>query len=128
MNRSIAASYRESEILTAPPGRLLIITYDALLASMARARVGLELQNREVVHSGLDRSRALLGELLATLDRNAGSDLADRLAALYVFLLGELDGISLRGDAARLARHIGIVRELRDAYATIVGRVPEPVS
>jgi flagellar protein FliS len=114
-------SYRESEILTAPPGRLLVITFDALIAAMTRARVGITMQDATVSAAGFDRARGLLGELLVTLDRKAGGDLAERLAAIYVFMLQELDALALRANATRLERHIGMVRDLRDAFAQIAG-------
>lgn len=111
--------YREAEILTAPPARLLIITYDALLAALARARMGITMQQHEMASGGFARARALLGELLATLDRRNGGELADRLASIYAFLLSELDSVALRGDVTRLERHAGLIRELRDAFAEI---------
>lgn len=120
VSRSVAATaYRESEVLAASPGRLLVITYDALVSSLTRARVGLAMQKPDVAASGFDRSRLLLGELLATLNHEAGGDIAARLAALYVFLLGEIDSVALHGDTGQLDRYIGMIQDIRDAFATI---------
>ena len=110
-------SYREAEILTASKERLLIITYDALIAAMTRAQVGMRMNDHAVTSVGTDRARNLLLELLATLDRKAGGELGDRLAAIYVYLITELSTVVLRGDHAALARHIEMVRELREAFA-----------
>ncbi|MHB1298123.1 MAG: flagellar export chaperone FliS [Gemmatimonadaceae bacterium] len=129
MNRtSQVSAYRESEILAATRGGLLVITYDALIAAMTRAQVGITMKNRDVSTSGFGRARVLLAELLATLNQEAGGDLARRLASVYVFLLGELDAASLGGDDGKLDRHIAMVRELRDAYAEISSRAPATVS
>lgn len=119
-------SYRESEVLTAPPGRLLVITFDALLAALARARVGITMANPELTVAGFDKARDLLAELLVTLDRDRGGDLAQRLAAIYVFLLGEIDTLALRPDAARLERHVTMMRELREAFAQAAQAAPTP--
>ncbi|MBX3174831.1 MAG: flagellar export chaperone FliS [Gemmatimonadaceae bacterium] len=119
MPRPSVQQYREAEILTASPGRLLVITYDALLAAMTRARVGIAMKDEQVTSSGLDRARGLLGELLATLDHSVGGDLSKQLSALYVFLLTEMGSVALRGDVNMLDRHIHIVRELRDAWVQI---------
>ncbi|MFI5309594.1 MAG: flagellar export chaperone FliS [Gemmatimonadales bacterium] len=114
-----ALAYRESEILTASPSRLVVITYDALLAAMTRARVGIAMQNHDVAFPALQKSRELVGELLASLDRDRGGDIAVRLSALYVFVLGDLLSVGLYADVKRLDRNIAIVRELREAFAQI---------
>jgi len=110
-------AYRESEVLTASRERLLVITFDALVASLTRAKLGATMQNREVTINGIDRARALLAELLVTLDHDAGGDLSRRLASVYVFILGELDRLALKPEAGALARHVHLVTELRDAFA-----------
>ena len=37
-----AARYRETEVLTATPGQLVVLLYDHLLISLRRARVAME--------------------------------------------------------------------------------------
>lgn len=110
-------AYRESEVLTASRERLLVITFDALVAAITRAKVGASMQNREVCINGIDRARAILTELLVTLDYEAGGDIAKRLASVYVFVLGDLDRVALRPDARQLERHVTMMTELRDAFA-----------
>ena len=110
-------AYRESEILTASKERLLVLTFDALVAALTRAKVGAGMENREVCLDGIDRARGFLTELLVTLDYEAGGDIAKRLSAIYVFVLSDLDRLSLRPDARQLERHAHMMTELRDAFA-----------
>lgn len=110
-------AYRESEVLSASRERLLIIAFDALVAALTRAKVGASLHNREVCIDGIDRSRGILTELLVTLDVEAGGDLARRLSAVYVFVLGDLDRLALRPEQRQLERHVAMMTELRDAFA-----------
>lgn len=119
MSRPSVQSYREAEILTASPGRLLLITFDALLAAMTRARVGITMGDDSVASNGLDRARNCLGELLATLDKDKGGAIAEQLASIYVFMMVDLGSVALRRDVARLERHIAMVRELRETFAQI---------
>lgn len=117
-----ASAYRETEVLSAPPGRLVVITFDGLLASMARARVGIAMSNHEVLQASIDKSRGLLCQLLVTLDRERGGDIAARLFSLYLFVLGELLELSMRPDLDRLDRNISLIRELRDAFNQIASQ------
>ena len=125
---SSVRSYRAADVLSATPGRLLLITFDALIAALTRARVGTTMADAGVAGSGLERARLLVGELLATLNREAGGDLADRLAAIYVFLLSDLATLAIAPDAGRLARHTELVRELRDAFAVAAEQPTAKVS
>jgi flagellar protein FliS len=120
-----ANAYRETDVLSAPPGRLVVLTFDGLLAAMTRARVGIAMKNHEVTLPAIDKSRALLCELLVSLDRERGGDIAARLFSLYLFVLGELLEISLKPDQARLERNISLVRELRDAFNQVAS-MPKP--
>lgn len=117
MNRhSQVNAYREREVLSADRGKLLVLTFDALVASMTRARLAV---SRDLASDALSRARDLLAELLVTLDRAKGGAIADQLSALYVFVLSELDAIAIRPDAARLDRNLHVIQELRDAFAQI---------
>jgi flagellar protein FliS len=117
-----ASAYREAEVLSAPPGRLVVITFDGVLASLTRARVGIAMSNHEVLLSSVDKARGLLCQLLTSLDRDRGGDIAKRLFALYLFVLGELLEISMRPDLGRLDRNISLIRELRDAFDQIASQ------
>lgn len=109
--------YRESEILSASPARLLTITFDFALSQMTRARVGIDCKKSEITLPALDKARQAIGELLASIDSERGGELAHRLTAVYVFVLAELVEIGRSQDSKRLERNTQLIRELRDAFA-----------
>jgi flagellar protein FliS len=112
-----ATRYRETEVLTATPGQLVVLLYDHLLLSLRRARVAMDARDFEAQGVCLEKGRDVLTELLVTLDRDRGGEVASNLAALYSFLLGELVQVGIRADAARLDRVAGMINDLRDAFA-----------
>lgn len=114
-----ATRYRETEVLTATPGQLVVLLYDHLLLSLRRARAAMEAGDLEARSAALDKGREVLTELLVTLDRERGGEVASNLAALYSFLLGELVQVGVRADAARLDRVTRMIAELRDAFAQL---------
>ena len=114
-----ATRYRETEVLTATPGQLVVLLYDHLLVSLRRAKVAMEAGDADVKSDHLEKSRNVLTELLVTLDRERGGEVAANLAALYSFLLGELVQVGVRGDVARLERVTHMINELRDAFAQL---------
>ena len=114
-----ATRYRETEVLTATPGQLVVLLYDHLLVSLRRASVAMAGKDLELQSECLEKSRNALTELLVTLDREKGGEVASNLAALYTFLLGELVLVGVRADLARLDRVTRMIAELRDAFAQV---------
>lgn len=116
---SQASQYQEVAVRSASPGQLVVMVYDHLLLNLRRARLAVEQGNAELRATALDRARAALGELLATLDMERGGEIAGQLNGVYAFLLGELTDFARRPSVARLDRVIGMVDELRSAFAAV---------
>jgi flagellar protein FliS len=114
-----ASRYRETEVLTATPGQLVVLLYDHLLVSLRRARAAMDAGDADLQSETLEKGRSVLTELLVTLDRERGGEVAENLAALYSFLLGELVQVGVRADGARLDRVTHMIAELRDAFAQL---------
>jgi flagellar secretion chaperone FliS len=114
-----AGTYQEMEILSASPGDLVVIVYDHLLVSLRRARIAIENDNAELRSTLLARSSDLLSELLSSLDHERGGRIAGELSGLYAFIMGQLVDLGRVPDVAHLDRILGIVVELRDAFAEI---------
>jgi flagellar protein FliS len=111
-----AASYRELEVLAAPPERLLLMLFDQALVQFERARIGVETGNAVLQTTALTRVRNIIGELLATLDFEQGGEIAVQLGDLYQFLLVQLLELGKRPDVATIRRLAGIVGTLRDGF------------
>jgi flagellar secretion chaperone FliS len=117
-------TYREMEVRSASPGELVVMLYDHLLKHLGRVRLLLEPSSISARSDALQVCRTTLSELLVTLDRERGGDLATHLAAIYSFLLGELATLGLRPDAPRVERIISIVSGLREAFAVAAASTP----
>jgi flagellar protein FliS len=119
-----AGRYREAEVLSASPGKLVVIIYDHLLANLQRARFHMSPQDAVARCEALERARAALTELLVALDRGRGEDVAERLASLYSFLLGELSVLGVKPNLERLDTAIAMVAELRYAFRVAANATP----
>ncbi|ODT01330.1 MAG: flagellar export chaperone FliS [Gemmatimonadetes bacterium SCN 70-22] len=112
-----ANRYLELEVLSATPQQLVVIVYDHLLACLKRARLAIERGEVETRTAQLGRAKDAIAELVATLDRERGGEIARRLSGLYAFFLNELTDVGMHPDANRLSRVLDLVAELRDAWA-----------
>ena len=114
-----ASRYHEAEVLTASPARLVVIVYEHLLVNLRRARLLLGQADTTARSESLERARAALTELLVTLDRDKGGDLAQRLAAIYTFMLGELLVFGVKPEIIRIDAIIHLAGELHEAFAQV---------
>lgn len=124
---SQAATYREREILTASPARLVVLMFQHAHSSLLRARNAVQTNNHEERVAAVAKARDVIMELMATLNMEQGGQIAQNLRSLYAFVLTELSDVARRPDGARLEAVIRIVSELHSAFATVAvdsARVP----
>lgn len=112
-----SASYREMEILSASPGRLVVMMFDHLMVQFERARIAMERQDIELQTTSICKARAIVSELLATLDFEKGGEIAAQLSALYTFMLSEMVDIGMRRDSVGVSRLALIAADLREGFS-----------
>jgi flagellar protein FliS len=111
------AAYEEHDILGMSPARRVVLLYSLLLANLRQA--GRALAAEEMIERRgrcLLKAQEIVQELLFALDRKAGGELGDRLAAIYAYFGGELLAIERRPDAARLERLVAQVKPLYESW------------
>jgi flagellar secretion chaperone FliS len=111
-----AASYREMEILSATPERLVVICFEQLVVQLTRARIAAEQKDPRTRVAAMTKARAIITELLSTLDFEQGGRISADLAALYRFLLADLADQALAPESRRLGQLAAIASELRDGF------------
>jgi flagellar protein FliS len=119
MSYSNANAYREREVLTASPEKLVVMIYDHVLANLRRARMAIETGNVEQRVHALGKARDGVMELLVSTDTERGGDIARNLRALYGFAFKELISVGRNLDTAQLDKITAIMGNLRESFATI---------
>lgn len=112
-----STSYREMEVLSASPQRLVVLMFEQLVVQLTRARIAMEREEPVLRTESLARARAIVSELLATLDFEKGANIAVELSQIYNVMLTELVDVGMRRDLRVLGRLIFIASELRDGFA-----------
>jgi flagellar protein FliS len=112
---ALRSRYLNDSVTTATPAQLLVMLYDRLVLDLGQAETALRAGDRAAATPKLMHAQEIVMELRVTLDMNAW-DGAPGLASLYGFLLTELVGANVRGDADRVASCRALVEPLRDAW------------
>jgi flagellar protein FliS len=111
-----SSSYREMEIHSASPHKLVVIVFEQLVVSLERSRIAMERNDIELRVTSLRRARDIVTELLSTLDFEKGGPIASQLADLYQYMMYELVDIGMRGDVYTMRKLVNIATLLRDGF------------
>lgn len=126
MHAQLSNPYQMSSVATAGPAQLTLMLYDRALVGLARAQQADGPQRVEVVNSELTRVQDIVTELLVTLDRERGGDIARNLAALYDYCLDRLIRANVRKDLGLLDEVRAVLTPLRDAWEQACCSAPVP--
>ena len=86
---SSTGAYTEAAVLTAPPGRLVVMLYDGAIRFLAQSGAAMRIGDRERSRDRMRRAEAILDELLLTLDMRYG-EIPIRLRSIYLFCKRQL--------------------------------------
>jgi flagellar protein FliS len=111
-------AYREASVMTASPEQLVVMLYDGAGRFLTQAESAMVGGTWLQASEKLSRAEAIIDELLATLDMEAG-EIAERLQAIYVFCKTRLIEARLERDPGRVDQVARLLAELRDAWAHI---------
>jgi flagellar protein FliS len=110
------ARYQQADVFTMSPARRLVLMYTHLLLNLRQAQQAMERREIERRSGHVARAMDILHELLGSLDHERGGTLADHLASLYVFMIGELAAADSRADVTRIRPLVTMVEQLHEAW------------
>ncbi len=121
-----AQAYRQNSVQTASRGQLILMLFDGALRFMNRALQGFEhdeiIQRNESIHLNLVKTQAILDELQASLNHDAGGDFARTMSALYDFMRTQLRTANLRKDSAPVQVVLELLGEIRGAWSAMLAQ------
>lgn len=122
-----ARTYRTNAVLTASPGQLVLMLYDGALRALALAREGFsrpedDVRRIEVINQQLLKAQAILSELQAGLNFEAGGEIAKTLNSLYDYYNRRLFEANMRKQAAPVIEVERLLGELRAGWAEMLAK------
>lgn len=109
-------TYLEERVLSADPIGLVRLLYQAATGAIRDARSYLAEGDIAGRSRSIDKACAIVGELVSSLDRERGGEIAKGLAPLYDYILARLwEGNSQQLDEP-LAEALGLMTTLSEAW------------
>ena len=110
-------TYRKTQIESASPELLILMLYDGALRFMGQAEEAFAQNNKEKINNNLVRVQAIISELLTSLDKERGGDIAKNLERLYVYFLGRLTDANVKKELAPVLEIKPMIEDLRNTWA-----------
>jgi flagellar protein FliS len=112
-------AYKQQSILTAPPGRLVVLLYDGCLRFLFQSAYAMREGNKNQSLDRMRRAEAILDELTVTLDPKRGGEIATNLREIYGFCRRHLIKSWSDQDPELIEEVSGLLKELREAWDEI---------
>jgi flagellar protein FliS len=117
-------SYRQVATQTAPRGQLVLMLFDGALKSLDCALLGFKhadfAERNLAVNNNISRALDIIRELNASLDLDAGGQLAVTLRDLYTYFERRLTASNLKKSPEGVREVIPMLKDLRDAWSTML--------
>ena len=109
--------------MTATPQKLRLMLIEGAIRFARQTLRHWEQQENEQAVDALIRCRNIVSELLAAV-RTDHSDLARKVAGLYLFVFKHLTEAQLRRDASLVQEAIGVLEVERDTWRQVCEQMP----
>jgi len=114
----VYASYKNSAVETASPGKLLLMLYNAAIRNLDSAIQSIADKDIESAHKSIIRTQDIVSEFMRTL--NMDYEISEKLLALYDYLHRRLVEANIHKDVEIINEVRGFLVELRDAWQEAV--------
>ncbi len=116
-------SYAAADVHTAPPQKLQLMLIEAALRSAERARRHWRDGRKDLALGAIVHAQAVLGQMLAAIDRPAGGQLAEKVSAIYDFIFRKLVEAGQQHDEQSLADAVRILEIERETWRMLCEQI-----
>jgi flagellar protein FliS len=114
----------ETGIASASPHKLIVMLYDGALVALLSAKTNIAANNIAAKGSAISKAITIIDNgLRASLDKEAGGEIAANLDALYDYMSRRLLHANLKNDVPAIDEVHGLLADLREAWVTIGEKV-----
>jgi flagellar protein FliS len=128
MYEAATRSYRQMNVLSADPLKLVRMCYEGAIDSLKLSRDAYIARDYEAKGKALAKTLDIIHELNTSLDVNKGGEVAKRLRTLYLYMTQALTEADLKRNLKVFDDVIQMLEELESAWKEIARECFENVS
>ncbi|WP_430472909.1 flagellar export chaperone FliS [Thalassospira lucentensis] len=119
MNEHAAHTYRQQQVNTATPAKMVFMLYEKILSRLQEVQNAIERKDIQARCNANCNVQELLAHLSNTLDMAQGGEIAANLEQLYTHCLLRLMDVDRHNDPEAAAEVSMLLTPLRDAWAEL---------
>ena len=112
-------SYRRTNVVTADPGKLVIMCYEGAIDNLIIAKQKDAEKKYEEKSRHINKTKDIIDELLSSLDFEKGGLIARNLESLYNYMSRRILQAGASKDMGAFDEVIGMLRELLSAWEEV---------
>ncbi len=112
-------AYRQTDVMTADPKRLVIMCYEGAISNLRLAKEKHAEREYESKAKALQKAHYIIGELAGAVDFEKGGEIAKNLNAIYRYMLRRITEADIRKNVKGFDEVVGMLEELREAWEEI---------
>lgn len=112
--------YKEAKVNTASPVRVIILLYDGAINFTNIAQRKMEQRDIPGKATYIHKTQAIITELLHSLNKEAGGEIALRLEQLYLFMLNQLVEANCNNDPKPLEVVKKLLSTLKEGWEGVI--------
>ena len=122
MLRNPYQQYRATKVETAGSVDLVVMLYQGAVKFIRVGLQALDEKDTRAAHQSFVRAQDIVVELLGSLNREAGGEIAKQLSSLYEYCYRRLVVANVKQDQAAAREVMGILRDLGTAWQQIASQ------
>ncbi len=117
-------SYKETQIKTATPAKLILMLYDGAIKyiNMAVEKIDKKYKAYDEVSNHIIRAQDIVTELIVSINFEKGGEIAKNLFSLYMYMNRRLLEANIKKNSTVLEEVKKLLVELRSAWAEIANK------
>jgi len=117
--------YLATQVKTATPQKRQLLLIDSVLRSSNRARQYWQQGRNDLALQSLLNAQAVVADMLAVIDYEAGGDLAKRVSAVYAFIYRSLVNAGHRRDEKSLGDAVRVLEIERETWRKVCDKLAD---
>lgn len=119
MNEHAAQTYKQQQVNTATPAKMVFMLFEKTLSRLQEAQHAIERNDIQARCNANCSAQELLAHLSNTLDTEQGGEIATNLEQIYAHCLLRLMDVDRYNDAQAAAEVAYLLKPLRDSWAEL---------
>jgi flagellar protein FliS len=112
-------TYRETDVITADPKRLVIMCYEGVIVHLEIAKKRFQAGQYEAKAKAVIKAQDFLNELMHALNFDKGGEIAKNLDSLYNYMARRIICAEANRTVEPFDEVIGLLKELKEAWEQI---------